>query len=169
MNTFLELAQSRRSVRSYRPQPVEPDVLRYVLEAARWAPSAKNAQPLKLRVVSDPQKRSALSVAYPKPWFRDAPHVVAVCVNPSAAYVRGHDGMNFAWVDAALAMDHLQLAAAERGLGTCWIGAFDPAAAAAALGLPDGWQVAGMTPVGYPAAEAAPKPSRKPLGELLAP
>jgi nitroreductase len=169
MNTFLELAQSRRSVRAYRPDPVEPEKLRYVLEAVRWAPSAKNAQPYKLLVVSDAEKRSALSVAYPKPWFRDAPHVVAVCVKPSAAYVRGHDGMNFAWVDAALAMDHLQLAAAEQGLGTCWIGAFDPAAAASALRLPDGWQVAGMTPLGYPAASAAPKPPRKPLGELLQP
>jgi len=167
MDGFLALAQARRSVRSYRPDPVPEETLRYVLEAARWAPSAKNAQPLKFLVVSDPAKRDALSVAYPKSWFRAAPLAVAVCAKPSAAYVRAHDGLNFAWVDAALAMDHLQLAAAEKGLGTCWIGAFDPAAAAAALALPDGWGVAGLTPLGFPAPESAAKPPRKPLGDLL--
>jgi nitroreductase len=167
MNSFLDLVQSRRSVRAYRPEPVEADKLRYVLEAARWAPSAKNAQPYKILVLSDPAEKDALSVAYPRPWFRAAPHVVAICVRPAEAYLRPHDAFNFAWVDAAIAMDHLQLAAAEQGLGTCWIGAFDPAAAAKALHLPDGWEVAGMTPLGHPAPESAMKRPRKPLGELL--
>ncbi len=61
---------------------------------------------------------------------------------------------NYAMVDGALAMDHMTLAAAELGLGTCWIGAFDPVALRDILGLPDGVEVVGMTPLGFPDIEA---------------
>ena len=65
-------------------------------------------------------------------------------------------------------MDHMQLAAAELGLGTCWIGAFDPAAARDILGLPDGVEIVGMTPLGVPDIEPNPRPrSRRPLGETV--
>jgi nitroreductase len=63
-------------------------------------------------------------------------------------------------------MDHLSLAAANAGLGTCWIGAFDPAAAREALGLPDGVEPIAFTPLGYPADEPRPK-ERKPLSDLV--
>ena len=59
-------------------------------------------------------------------------------------------------------------AAAELGLGTCWIGAFDPAAAREILGLPDGVEIVGMTPLGFPDVEPNPRArSRRPLGETV--
>ncbi len=56
--------------------------------------------------------------------------MIAVCILPKEAWTRSYDGQNYAMVDGALALDHMTLAAAELGLGTCWIGAFDPAAPA---------------------------------------
>ncbi|MBA7692872.1 hypothetical protein ES703_101444 [subsurface metagenome] len=58
------------------------------------------------------------------------------------------------------------LEAADQGLGTCWIGAFDPAAAREVLGLPDHVEPIAFTPLGYPADQPGPK-ERKPLSELV--
>jgi nitroreductase len=63
-------------------------------------------------------------------------------------------------------MDHLILAATDEGLGTCWVGAFDPTAAAEVLGLPDGVEPIAFTPLGYPADQPREK-RRKPLEELV--
>ncbi len=168
LEDFLELAERRKSVRAYRPDAVPDAVLKGVLRAASLAPSACNRQPWKFVLVTDAARRRALGMAYDREWFWTAPAIVAVCVEPGAAWTRAYDGKNYAFVDGAIAMDHLTLAAAAAGLGTCWIGAFEPGAAATALGLPDGWEIVAMTPVGYPAADPSARPrSRKALGESL--
>lgn len=165
---FLGLAEKRRSVRAYKADPVADELLQTVLEAGRLAPSACNKQPWRFIVVGSETGRRALGAAYAREWFWKAPIVIVVCVLPMDAWVRSYDGKNYALVDGALAMDHMQLAAAELGLGTCWIGAFDPAAAREILGLPDGAEVVGMTPLGFPDVEPNPRVrSRRPLGETV--
>ena len=165
---FLELAEKRRSVRAYKPDEVPEDLLQTVLEAGRLAPSACNKQPWRFIVVRSETGRRALGAAYAREWFWKAPVVIAVCILPKEAWVRSYDGQNYAMVDGALAMDHLTLAAAELGLGTCWIGAFDPAAAREILNLPDGVEIVGLTPLGYPDVESNPRVrSRRPLGETV--
>lgn len=165
---FLELAEKRRSVRAYKPEPVPEDLLQTVLEAGRLAPSAANKQPWRFIVVRSETGRRALGTAYAREWFWKAPVVIAVCVLPKEAWVRSYDGQNYALVDGALALDHMTLAAAELGLGTCWIGAFDPAAAREILGLPDGVEIVGLTPLGFPDVEPSPRVrSRRPLGETV--
>jgi nitroreductase len=69
-------------------------------------------------------------------------------------------------VDIGIVVDHLILAASELGLGTCWIGAFDPVATREVLGLPDEVEPVVCTPLGYPAAPPRPK-QRKPISELV--
>ena len=165
---FLELAEARRSVRAYKPDAVPEEMLQTVLEAGRLAPSACNKQPWRFIVVRGEAVRRALGAAYAREWFWKAPVVLAVCILPKEAWTRSYDGKNYAMADGALAMDHMMLAAAELGLGTCWIGAFDPAAAHEILGLPDGVEVLGMTPLGFPDVETAPRVrSRRPLGETV--
>jgi nitroreductase len=85
---------------------------------------------------------------------------------PAEGWTRREDGKNYTDVDVAIAMDHLILAAANAGLGTCWIAAFDPDAAREVLGLPDGVEPIAFTPLGYPADELGPK-KRKPLSDLV--
>ena len=165
---FLDLAEKRRSVRAYKPDEVPEELLQTVLEAGRLAPSACNKQPWRFIVVRSETCRRALGAAYAREWFWKAPLVIAVCILPKEAWTRSHDGKNYAMADGALAMDHLQLAAAELGLGTCWIAAFDPAAAREILGLPDGVEIVGMTPLGFPDVETNPRVrSRRPLGETV--
>ncbi len=162
---FLELAKQRFSVRSFTAAPVEEDKLQDVLEAGRLAPSAANRQPLSLIVVRDIQKRRELAEAYPRDWFWKAPVIVVVCIEAARAWVRA-DGKNYADVDGAIAMDHMTLCAASLGLGTCWIGAFEPAKIKQTLGIPDGVEPLVMTPVGY-SAEPVRAKSRRPSSEII--
>ena len=162
---FLETIQSRYSVRAYRSDPVEAEKLNQVLEAARLAPTACNLQPFVLWVIPTAGHREELSRIYPKPWFSDAPLVLAICSHPVEGWVR-KDGKNYTEVDAAIAMDHLILAAASLGLGTCWVAAFQPQAAREILRLPDELVPLAFTPLGYP-ADAPRVKKRKPLEALV--
>jgi len=163
---FQELAKKRYSVRAYKPDPVEDEKLVRVLEAARLAPTAANRQAFRVIVVKTADRKSELQRIYGRDWFVQAPLVLCVCAVPSEAWVRRADGWNAAEVDATIAMSHIVLAAAEEGLGTCWIAAFDPAAAREVLGLPPEVVPSAFTPLGYAADSPAPK-KRRPLADLV--
>lgn len=162
---FPELISARYSVRAYKPDPVPDELLARVLDAARLAPTAANRQPFRLILIRTAGRQEELGRLYHREWFRLAPLVIGICAVPGEAWVR-RDGVNYAFVDAAIAMDHLVLAAADAGLGTCWVAAFDPAAARQMLCLPDGVEPVAFTPLGYPADALRPK-ERKPLTELV--
>ena len=164
--SFQELVRSRYSVRAYRPDPVEDDKLARVLEAARLAPTAANRQAFRIVVVRTAAEKDGLRRIYGRDWFVQAPLVLCVCAVPSEAWVRKADGWNAAEVDATIAMTHVVLAAADEGLGTCWIAAFDPAAAREVLGLPPDLVPSAFTPLGYAADAPGPK-KRRPLEETV--
>jgi len=103
---------------------------------------------------------------YRKPWFVQAPLVIGVCAISSLAWVRESDRFNARLIDAAIVADHLILAAANLGLGTCWVAAFNVEAARSVLQLPDEAEPVIFTPLGYPADQPGPK-TRKPLSELV--
>jgi len=162
---FLELAEKRYSVRAYQDKPVEEEKLNRILEAARLAPTAANRQPFRILVIPTEGRKEELRRIYARDWFVQAPYIIGICALPSEAWVR-RDGRNYAVVDATIAMDHLILAAASLGLGTCWVAAFDEAAAREVLQLPAGWDPVAFTPLGYPADSWQPK-KRRPLTDLV--
>jgi nitroreductase len=162
---FSELIKKRYSVRAYKPDPVEDEVLNQVLEAARLAPTAANRQPFQLIVIPTAGREAELNRIYRKDWFVQAPLVICACAIPAQGWVR-MDGKNYTDVDVAIVMDHLILAATSLGLGTCWIAAFDPTATREVLRLPDGVEPIVFTPLGYPADQPKPK-KRKALSELV--
>ena len=162
---FSELVRARYSVRAYKPDPVEEDKLQGVLEAARLAPTAANRQSFCIIVIRTVGREEELARIYGRPWFIQAPLVIAAVGLPADNWVRS-DGKNYNDVDVAIAMDHLILAAADLGLGTCWVAAFDPDAAREILGLPEGVEPVAFTPLGY-AADAPREKKRKPLDALV--
>ncbi|MBN2003271.1 MAG: nitroreductase family protein [Anaerolineae bacterium] len=163
---FSELIEKRYSVRAYKPDPVEEEKLQQVLEAACMAPTAANRQPFQLIVIHTAGREAELGRVYGRDWFTQAPVVICACGVPSQGWVRGNDGKNYTDVDVAIVMDHLILAAANAGLGTCWVGAFDPDAAREVLGLPGDVEPIAFTPLGYAADQPRSK-KRKPLSELV--
>jgi nitroreductase len=162
---FRKLVSGRYSVRSYSPRPVPEKTLQQVLEAGRLAPTAANRQPFCILVIHTEGRREELRRIYAREWFVQGPLVLGVCGLPEEAWVRG-DGKSYCDVDAAIVMDHLILAAADQGLGTCWVGAFNVQAAREVLGLPDGVEPVAFTPIGYPADRRGLK-KRKRLDQLV--
>jgi nitroreductase len=163
---FQGLVKKRYSVRAYKSDPVEEEKVARVLEAARLAPTACNLQPFRVIVIRTKGREEELRRIYGRAWFTQAPLVLAVCALPAEAWVRKYDRWNAAEVDATIAMTHLVLAAAEEGLGTCWIAAFDPKAAREILGLPADVVPSAFTPLGYP-ADTQPPRKRRPLADLM--
>ena len=163
---FSRLIEERYSVRAYKSDPVEEEKLQQVLEAARLSPTAANLQAYRIIVIQTKGREAELKRIYKPAWFTQPPLVLCVCALPEAAWVRKYDGKDFSDVDASIVMTHIILAAANAGLGTCWIGAFDPEAAREVLGLPDDVEPAAFTPLGYPADQLGAK-GRKPLSELV--
>lgn len=162
---FSEVISSRYSVRAYKSDDVPEEVLNRVLEAARLAPTAKNLQAMQFIVIHTRGREAGLNRIYRWEWFVQPPLVICVCNLTGEDWVR-RDGKHYGEVDAAIAMDHLILAAANEGLGTCWIGAFDAQAAKEVLGLPDGVEPVAFTPLGYPNDKPHEK-VRKPVEELV--
>jgi nitroreductase len=172
---FLELARTRRSVRSYRSDPVPAETLRYVMEAARLAPSACNRQPWRFTVADRPDlcKRlcvEAMGAPVPNAWAAGAPVIIALSVvfapmvHTAGMVVKGLD---YRLIDAGIAGEHLCLAAAEQGLGTCWIGWFKAAAVRRILGIPRTSKIVALITLGYPAEDDVPRePQRLSLEEI---
>jgi nitroreductase len=162
---FFDLIQKRYSVRAFESKKVEKEKLEKIVEAARLAPTAANRQPMQIMIIETAGRKEELAKLYPREWFLQAPLLIGIFVVKSQAWTR-RDGKNYGDVDAAIAMDHLILAAADQGLGTCWIAAFDPQAARELFGLPDDVEPVAFTPLGYPADKPKPK-ERKPLAQLI--
>lgn len=165
--SLMDIIESRKSIRSYKSREVEEEKLNYILDAFRKAPSAKNLQPWKLIVVRNKNIIKDLVVACNNQTFlEDAPIIIAACANEKEAYGRMGGYMSSYPIDIALALEHLILAAAEQGLGTCWIGAFKEQPVKDILGIPEDVRVVALTPVGYPSRDAGNR-GRKPLSEIV--
>ena len=162
---FSELVKKRYSARAYKPDSVEDAKVGAVLEAARLAPTAANRQAFRIIVVPTKGREEDLGRIYGRPWFIQAPLVMAVCAVPGEAWVR-RDGWSAAETDATIVMTHVILAAADLGLGTCWIANFDVDAARAVFEVQPGEVPLLLTTLGYAADRAGVKERRR-LDELV--
>ncbi|MGD9116750.1 MAG: nitroreductase family protein [Dehalococcoidia bacterium] len=180
---LLETIKARRSIRKFKDAPVEEDKLNAVLEAGRQAPSWANTQCWRFIVVRDADIIHKLADtgfgvggAHPNratEAMRMAPATIVVCAELGKAgcsYKEPREPVtdkgDWFMFDAALAMENMVLAATALGLGTVYIGAFDSVAAEKVLGVPQGYKVVSMTPLGYPDEEPKPRP-RKELDEIV--
>ncbi len=172
---FYDVIKSRKSIRKYSPKKVPEDALERILEAARWAPSWANKQCARYVVVDDPALFPNIVSGIVVGW--GAPTYVVACADPANSGHKG--GKDYYMLDVGISMEHLILAAAAEGLGTCWIGGmFDEASVKRALEIPENMRVVAITPLGYPEESerkslvgsairaAVGADSRKPLGEI---
>jgi nitroreductase len=164
---FYEVIKERKSVRKYKHDPIPDDVLDRILEAGRIAPSAKNIQPWHFVVVKNPEIKEMIAEACRGQRFMaEAPVIICGCALEDIAWGRMGGYMSSFAVDLAIAMEHMILAAANEGLGTCWIGAFVEKDVKKILGIPDNVRVVALTPVGYP-AEVPKDRGRKLLQDII--
>jgi len=167
---FFDLVVKRRSIRAFTPEPLPKGALEKILEAVRLAPSAGNLQSFRFAVIESPEIKDALAIASrDKDFLRQAPVVLAFFTAPREAAARfGARGAQlYAPQDAAIAVIYAHLAAADLGLGSVWVGAFDTEAVRRGLSCPPELEPVALLPIGFPAEEPQPQ-TRKSLDALRA-
>ncbi len=177
----LEAIKIRRSIRKYKPDPVEDKILETVLDAARLAPSWANTQCTRFIVIRDSGTKAKLAdTLTPNPTvgtnpainaLKAAPVVIVACAEKNVSgFFNGKPstdkGEYWFMLDVGLAMENLVLAAASLGLGTVHVGLFDSQKVAEILSVPDNYNIVEMTPLGYPEFQPNPRP-RKSLSEII--
>ncbi len=133
-----EAIQGRRSVRSFKPDPIPEDVIKkLILEAGIWAPTGGNAQTWRFVAITDPNLIHKMKMVAPG-LLGNPPVVIAVCQDLDEAQRKGSElGKNVITImDTALAAQNIMLAAYDKGLGTCAIASFHPGAVQQILRLP---------------------------------
>jgi nitroreductase len=160
---FLDLVRARRSVRAYRRIPVEAEQLDKVLQAANQAPSAGNLQAYRIYLARGDSIRARLAqAAGDQDFLTQAPVVLVFCADPNRSAPRyGRRGAElYSLQDATIACSFAMLAAASFGLGTVWIGAFDPSAVRSAIQAPKEVLPVAILPLGRPGESPPPSPRR---------
>ncbi len=163
---LLELISERRSVRQYLPDSIEQEKIDYLMECARLAPSAVNFQPWKFIIVKDSQTKALLQKCYPAKWFTSAPMYIVALGDSNQSWKRDYDGKDHYDIDVAIAVEHIVLAAVEKGLGTCWVCHFNADMCKKLLNLPENEIPVAILPVGYPAKKSDKVTNRKSIPEI---
>jgi nitroreductase len=184
MDVF-DAIKNRRSIRHYKTDSIDDKTLQSILEAAHWAPSWGNNQCWRFIVIRDVQIKSKIAdtltkIKLDEEWvenaasmsIKQAPVLIVICAEKDKAGY-GPDGKTSTdkgkyWFmfDVALSMENLTLAAHALGLGTVIVGGFDSVKVEEILGVPDGFTVVTMTPLGIPSRKGQVSP-RKQLNEVL--
>ncbi|MBR4109161.1 MAG: nitroreductase family protein [Oscillospiraceae bacterium] len=152
---FFELAKSRYSVRSFKDMPIEEEKLQMILEAGRFAPTAKNCQPQRIYVAKSEESRKKLASVCSCTF--DAPLILVVCYDRERECKRSlTPGTQTGEMDTSIVCTHMMLQAWDLGIGSCWVGYYNDDEVAAVLGLPEHIRVAALLPMGYPADDAKP-------------
>lgn len=152
--SFLELATDRYSVREFSSRPVEDGKIKKILEAAKVAPTAVNYQPQKLYVIKSPEAVEKLA------GIRNifgAPLAIIICYDDTLSWKNGKDNEHDSGeVDASIVTTHMMLQAWELGIGSCWIGSFNPMEVSKTFDIPANEHPVAILPLGYPAEGCKP-------------
>lgn len=153
-----EAIRGRKSIRKYENRPIPNDVMDELLDTMRLAPSANNMQRWSIVVVTDADLRKQLVPVSGNQKF----------VGECSAFLVGvsEPGAFYSTVDMTIALDHLTLRAVELGLGTCWIGDFEPEKVKKLLDIPDDRDVPICMTLGYPAQNPSAR-KRKSISQLF--
>ena len=170
------LLMTRRSTRAFRDKPIARDTLEELVDIARWAPSARNRQPVSWIVLTRPEQVrnvAELTVEWLEGMAERDPEQAQAMDIPSrlAVWREGRDfvcrgaphlllahapaGVAFMAQDCAVAVNYVEVAAQGHRLGTCWAGFVTRAAAEHPalvdyLHLPEGREIYGGVMLGFP-------------------
>ncbi|WP_459890555.1 nitroreductase family protein [Desulfothermus okinawensis] len=175
MADIMEIIKNRRSIRKFEDKDIEHEKIEQLMEAVKWAQSWANTQCWEVVVVKDLEVKKKLQETLPNnnPAYLaivKAPVVfVMVAKLEQAGYYKGQVTTKFGdWFmfDIGIATQNLCLTAHSLGLGGVVVGLFDHNKTKEVLGVPEGYEVVVMIPMGYPAQSPKP-PKRKEITEFV--
>lgn len=151
---FIDLAVQRYSVRKFSEKPVEDEKIDVILQAARVSPTACNNQPQRILVIQSDEALSKLKEC--TNYHFHAPLAFLICYDKTVSWKRPFDGDDSGDVDASIVTTQMMLAAADSGLGTTWVGYFDPEKTRKVFEIPENFIPVAILPTGYPADNSVP-------------
>ena len=161
---FFDVIQTRQSIRKWQARPVEREKLQCVLEAANRAPSAGNFQSYEVYVIESAERRKEIAGAtWDQGYIANAPVLLMFCSHPTRCE---YGPEPYPLEDTTIACTFAMLAVTALGLGSVWIGAFDPKKIAAAMKVPEGQIPVAILALGY-ADEVPERTTRRELRELV--
>jgi nitroreductase len=172
---LLEVIKQRRSVRKFTNQDVPQEALDQILDAVRWAPSWANTQCWEVVVVKDPSVKTRLQAAVSEgnPGYKalaEAPVLLVLCAQlKRAGHYKGAVTTKFGdWFlfDLGIIAQNIMLMAHTLGLGTVVVGMFDHDKAKTAIGVPEGYELAALMPLGHPESQPS-APKRREISEFM--
>lgn len=161
-------AEKRYSCRNFEQRPIEKTDMDKILEAGRIAPTAANAQPQRIIAINTPEGMQKLAQC--THYTYGAPAALVVCYDSSNVWVRNYDGKDSGDVDASIVTTLMMLQASELGIGTCWVGHFDPWRIKELFNIPENIVPVAILDMGYPGEKGQPHPvhwKRKDLNETV--
>ena len=165
---FKAVVQNRYSCKKYSDRPVEAEKLNAILEAGRLAPTAKNLQEQHVYVLQSAEALAKVDAITPCRY--GAPTVLVVAFDKNNVFTYPGGKRDSGVEDATIVATHMILAAADKGVDSCWVNFLDPEKLAQTLGLPENEEVLMVMDLGYAAEGAGPlanHSSRKPLSETV--
>ncbi|MBU5483978.1 nitroreductase family protein [Clostridium sp. MSJ-11] len=154
---FIELAKERYSLRYFDVKKVEQEKLDLILQAGQLSPTAVNYQPQRILIIESDEALAKLKDC--TVFHFNAPIALLVCANKDEAWKRSYDGKIHTDIDASIVATHMMLQATELGLGTTWVGHFDPIAVRNAFNIPSNIEPVCILPLGYPSKDAKVHPN----------
>lgn len=153
MNTY-DLILKRRTIRKFQQREISAEILEKLVNAARFAPSASNLQPLKYIIVNDGGKVQKVFenvkwagyiAPHGNPSENERPVAYIIILADTGIRKTGYE------LDVGSAAQNIMLAALEEGIGSCWMGAIDRDEIRKALKIPDVYVIDTLIALGYPA------------------
>ncbi len=169
MNTFMELAMARYSLKCFDGTPVNTEQLQKILDAGNIAPTAKNNQAHRIYVCQSEEALKKASEATVCTYGAKTILLITYKTDETFTYPNS-DGVTSGPEDASIVATHMMLQAAELGVGSCWVNNFDFKKCKEIFELPEGEEPVLIMPLGYPKAGAGPLPNhtiQKPLDETV--
>lgn len=156
----LEIIKNRRSIRKFQKKKIPTKIIKRLIEALIWAPSAGNLQSRKFYFVFNRETKEKLAkAALYQGFIAQAPLVIVGCIDNKISLRYGERGINlYSICDVAASIENLMLLAYSEDLGSCWVGDFNPKKIAEILNLPDNLKPIVIVPVGYSDEKPLPPP-----------
>ena len=174
MADLMDIIKGRRSIRRYEDKDIPESDLQQILESIQWSPSWANTQCCEVVVVKDKDMKQKVAETVPSTnpaskGVAEAPVILALCAKlQSSGYSKGQASTKFGdWFmfDLGIAAQSLCLRAHSLGLGTVIVGVLDHEKAKKVLGVGEGYELAALIPVGYPAKDS-PAPKRRAISDF---
>lgn len=161
---IIEVIKNRRSIRNFKPDPVSPDLIKKIIEAATWAPSACNIQGWRFIIVDDQKIKKEIVNQGGAPHIETAPVGILVVYDQRTKNVEYQDHIQ----SGAAAIQNLLLAATHFGLGSCWICQLPPKRnLRKILKIPNDFSPIAYVALGWPEREPEKVPRIYSLSQLI--